>query len=199
MNASLPPSSIEDGLRFLPARARDASSGCNAARERHTFDSRVIDDAVGLIVRNQKIGIQTGGGTRLDQKFLEGNRALRHDTRVFHQYNVARHQVRTGDPGKLVVGKVPGLHTEDHADRAALHVAFAETRMQLHRRQEALGVLGIIGKDVRAEFNLAAASPIRLPISSVIVWANSSAFGMQNRRCLGHNDCPLGISLFRQV
>ena len=73
---------------------------------------------------------------------------MRHDAGVLHHQDVARHQMRTGDAGKLVVGKVPGLDAEDHADRAALHMGFADGRMELHRRQEALGVLGVVGEDV---------------------------------------------------
>jgi len=64
--------------------------------------------------------------------------------------------MRTGDTGKLVVGKVPGLHTEYHPDRAAFHVAFAETRMELDWRKKAVGILGVVGEDIGAELHLAA-------------------------------------------
>ena len=182
-------------LEVLSGSCRDASAGRDAAGQRHAFDSRVIDDAVRLIVRDQKVGVQTDGRARLDQKLLEGDRALRHDACVLHQHDVARHQMRTGDPGKLVVGKVPGLHAEDHADRAALHMAFAETRMQLHRRQEALGVLGVIGEDVRAELHLAAgfADPLahfeRHRVRELV------GLRMHDRCSFGDDDRSLGISL----
>ena len=148
MNASLPPSSIEDGLRFLPGPRRDAPAGRDAAGQRDAFDARVVDDAVGLIVRDQQIGIEAGGRPRLDPKFLEGDRALWDDASVFYQHDIARHQMRTGDPRQLVIGEIPGLDAEDHADRAALHVTFAEGRMKLHIGEKSLGVLGVIGEDV---------------------------------------------------
>ena len=144
------------GLEVLSGSRRDALARRDAAGQRHAFDARVVDDAVRLIVRDQQIGVEPDGRARLDPKLLEGDRALRHDARVLHQQDVARHQMRTGDAGELVVGKVPGLDAEDHADRAALHMAFAEAWMELHRRQEALGVLGVIGEDARAELDLAA-------------------------------------------
>ena len=133
MNASLPPSSIEEGLRFCPGPRRDAPAGRDAAGQRNALDARIVDDAVRLLVRDQQIGIQPGRRARVDPQLLEGDGALRHDAGVLHQQDVARHQMRTGDPRKLVIGKVPGLDAEDHADRAALHVGFAEGRMQLRR------------------------------------------------------------------
>ncbi len=72
-------------LEVLAGACRDASAGRDAAGQRHALDARVIDDVVRLIVRDQQIGIQTGGRARLDQKLLEGDRALRHDARVLHQ------------------------------------------------------------------------------------------------------------------
>ena len=74
----------------------------------------------------------------------------------FTSTTVAGHQMRTGDPGKLVIGKVPGLHAEDHADRAALHVAFAERRMEVFVGEEMLGILGVVGEDLGAELHLPA-------------------------------------------
>jgi hypothetical protein len=61
--------------------------------------------------------------------------------------------VRTRDPGELVVGEIPGFYAKDHADWAALHMALAESRMQLDVGKEALGVLGIVREDIRAELH----------------------------------------------
>ena len=133
-------------LEVLTGARRDAPAGRDAAGQRHALDARIIDQSVRLVVRNQKIGIEPGRRARVDPKLLEGDRALRHASGVLHQQHVAGHQVRTGDPGELVVGEVPGFDAEDHADRAALHVAFAESRMQLDVGQEALGVLGIVAR-----------------------------------------------------
>ncbi len=135
-------------LEVLAGPGRDAPAGRHAAGEGHTLYPRILDEVVGLLVRDQKIGVEAGGCAGVDPQLLEGDGALRHDACVLHQQDIAGHQVRTGDPGKLVVGEVPGLHAEDHADRAALHVSFAERRMELHRSQETLGVLGVVGEDV---------------------------------------------------
>ena len=141
-------------FQVLSGPRRDASASCDAAGQRHTFDTHIIDDTIRLIVRDQEIGIQSDGRTRVDPQLLEGDGALRHDASVLHQHDVACHQMRTGDPGKLVIGKIPRLHAEDHTNRAALHVAFAERRMKLYRRQEAFGVFGVIGENIRAELDL---------------------------------------------
>ena len=67
----------------------------------------------------------------------------------YHQY-IARHQMRPRDTRQLIVRKVPWLDTEDDADRAALHMAFAQRRMQLFIRKEALCILGVIGENIRS-------------------------------------------------
>ena len=131
MNASLPPSSIEDTLRFFPARAAMLRPAATLPVSATPLMRGSSTTRFGLLVRDQKIGVQADRRARLDQELLEGDRALRHDAGVLHHQDVARHQVGTGDPGQLVVGEVPGLDAEDHADRAALHVGFADGRIEL--------------------------------------------------------------------
>ena len=72
---------------------------------------------------------------------------------MFHHQDVARHQMRPGDARELIVGKVPGLDAKDHADRAALHVSFAEGGLEFDVGEETLGVLRIIGQNVGAELH----------------------------------------------
>ena len=110
-------------MRFLPGARRDASAGRDAAGQRDALDTGIIDNLVGLVMRDQQIGIEADRRARLDQKLFEGDRALRHDAGVLHQQDVTRHQVRTGDPRKLIIGEVPRFDAEDHADRAALHMS----------------------------------------------------------------------------
>ena len=100
-----------------------------------------------LIVRDQQVGVEADWRAGFDQQLFEGDRALRHDACVLHHQGVARHQMRAGDSRQLVVGEVPGLDAEDDTDRAAFHVGFADGRVQLHRCEEALGVLGVVGED----------------------------------------------------
>ena len=108
-----------------------------------------------MIVRNQEIGVKPGRRARVRPKLFEGNRALRHASGVLDQQHVAGHQVRTRDAGELVVGKIPGFHAEDHTDWTALHMTLAESRMQLDIGKEALGILGVVAKDIRAELHFA--------------------------------------------
>ena len=127
-----------------------------AAGQRDPLNSSVVDDEGCLIVRDQQISVQTGRRTRLGPQLLEGDRALGDIWGVLHHQDVARHQVRTGDTRQLVVRKVPWLDTEDHADRAALHVRLPDGRMKFYRCKEALGVLGIVGENASAELHLSA-------------------------------------------
>ena len=103
--------------------------------------------------------------------------------------------MRTGDARELVVGKVPGLDAEDHADRAALHMGFAEGRMELHGRQEALGVLGVVGEDLRAELHFAAR--LADPLAHLQRHGVREFVGLvvHERGGLGDDDRPLGIAL----
>ncbi len=112
-------------LEILPGAGCHALAGLDAAGQGHAFDARVIDHTIGLRMRDQKVGVKTGGRAGFDPELLEGNRALRHDAGVLDHQHVARHQVRPRDAGQLVVRKIPRLDTEDHADRAAFHVRLA--------------------------------------------------------------------------
>ena len=48
-------------LEVLSGPCRDAPAGRDAAGQRHALDARIIDDGVGLIVRDQQIGIEPAG------------------------------------------------------------------------------------------------------------------------------------------
>ena len=67
--------------------------------------------------------------------------------------------------------------------------------MQFHRRQEALGILGVIGKDVRAELHLAAGFIDALAHFERHRVRELVGLRMHDRRCLGHDDRALGIGL----
>ena len=79
IKASLPPSSIERWLEILAGPRRDALAGCDAAGQRYAFDARIVDDVIGLIMRDQKIGVQADWRSGFDPKLLEGDRALRNE------------------------------------------------------------------------------------------------------------------------
>ena len=68
--------------------------------------------------------------------------------------------------------------------------------MQFHRRQEALGIFGVIGKDVRAELNLAAGFIDALAHFKRHRVRELVGLRMHDRRYLGHDDRALGIRFF---
>jgi hypothetical protein len=107
-------------------------------------------------VRDQQVGIQTLGRTRIDPQLLEGDRALRNTARMLDHQHVARHEVRTGDSRQLIIREIPGFHTEDDPDGAALHVRLADGRVQLHGREKLLRMLRVVGEDLGTEFHFTA-------------------------------------------
>jgi hypothetical protein len=143
-------------LQVLAGAGRDRATGSDAARERHALDARIVDHKVGLIVGDQQVGVGAFRGAGVVQQLLEGDRALRYATGVLDDQHVAGHQLRARHARQLVVREVPRLHAEQHAERAALHVRMADLGIELRRRQELLGVLRVVGQDVRAELHFAA-------------------------------------------
>jgi hypothetical protein len=107
-------------------------------------------------MRDQQVGVGADWRTRLQPQLLKGDGALRNAPRVLHHHDIARHQVGRGKARELVVGKVPGLDAEEHAERAAFDLGFARTRLEVLGCEEALGVLGVVVDDVRAERHFAA-------------------------------------------
>jgi hypothetical protein len=142
-------------LQVLARTRGDAAARGDAAGQGHALDPWVVDHAVGLLMRDQQIGIKPGGRAGILPQLLECDRALRDAACVFDHQHVAGHQMRSSDTGELIVGEVPRLDAENHADRAALHMCIADAGMELLRLQEAFGVLCVIGEDVGAEFHFA--------------------------------------------
>src|ERR1035441_6332543 len=143
------------------ARARLSSSGGNqssrfdAARQRDALDPGIVDHLSDLVMRDQQVGVRTHRSTRFKPQLLKSDGALRNTPCVLHHDDIARHQVGRGKTRELVVGKVPRLDAEQHAERATFDLSFARTRLEVLWCEEALGVLGIVVEDVRAEHHLA--------------------------------------------
>src|ERR1700722_11750228 len=143
-------------LQVLSRSPSNALAGFHAACQCHTFDPRVVDHAVHLIVRDQQVGISAECRTCLHPQLLKRDGALRNAACMFHHNDITRHQVGRGKARKLVVGKVPRLDAEEHAERAAFDFCFARTRLEVLWCEEAFGVFGIVVDDVRAEHHFAA-------------------------------------------
>ena len=77
-------------LEVLSGPSRDAAAGRDAAGQRHALDARVVDDAVGLIVRDQQVGVEADGRAGVDPELLEGDGALRNASGVLHQQRCCR-------------------------------------------------------------------------------------------------------------
>ena len=69
---------------------------------------------------------------------------------MFHHDDIAGHHVRRRKARKLVVGKIPGLDAEKHANGAAFNYCFAGARVQGFSWRGNVGVLSIIVDDVGA-------------------------------------------------
>ena len=54
-------------LQVLPRPGSNGAAGRDAAGQRHTFDARVVDDAVGLLVRDQQVGVGAHRRVRVEQ------------------------------------------------------------------------------------------------------------------------------------
>ena len=144
------------GFKVLPGPRRDLGTCRCRSGQRHALDAPIVDNGVGLIVGDQQIGIKARRGPGLGPQRLECHGALRHVAGMFDQQNIARHQMRTGHAGQLVIGKVPRLDRKDDPDRAAFHMRLAVGRMQRNRGQKAFGVLGVVGQNGSAERHFAA-------------------------------------------
>ena len=143
-------------FKVMSGPRRNFGTRCCRSGQRHALDAPIVDDRVRLIVRDRQVGIKARRGPGLGPQRLECHSALRHVAGVFDHQNVARHQMRTGHAGQLVIRKVPRLHRENYPDRAAFHMRLALGRMQGNRSQEAFGVLGVVGEDRRAESHFSA-------------------------------------------
>ncbi len=161
-----------------------------------SLDARVVDYPIGLLMRDEEIGIESLWRARIGPELFKCDAALRHTTGVLHHQGIARHQVRACNAGQLVIGKVPWLDAEDHAYGAGLHMGFAKCWIELYRRKKTLGILRVIGKDVCAEVHFSARFVNQFP------HLKSGEFGKlihicPHQLCGSSNDlCTLGIRSF---
>src|SRR5271157_5499261 len=82
------------------------------------------------MMRDQKVGVGARWRTSLQPKFLESDGALWNARRVLHHNDIASHQIGGGKAGELVVGKVPRLDAEEHAEGDTFDLSFARARLE---------------------------------------------------------------------
>ena len=180
-------------LEVLSCPGGNAPARRDTAGQRYSFDSRIIDDLVRLLMRDQQIRIQSDRRTRINPELLKGDGALRYAARVLHHDDVARHHVRTGDSRQLIERKVPGLDAEDHADRAALHVGCSDCRMKLFRSQEAFAIFSVVGENVRTEIHFTTSFVDQLAHLQRCQMRELVNLGVHKFGRLCHDHCPLCI------
>src|ERR1017187_974737 len=142
-------------LEVFSSSGGNQSSRFDAARQRDALDPGIVDHLSDLVMRDQQVGVRAHRRPRFQPQLLKSDGTLRNTPCVLHHDDIARHQVGRGKTRELVVGKVPGLDAEQHAERATFDLSFARARLEVLWCEEALGVLGIVVEDVRAEHHLA--------------------------------------------
>lgn len=119
--------------------------------------ARIVDDGLDLLARGVEVLEGALRQARVEHQFLEGVRALRHVGGVLEQQGIASGQLRSQDAGDLVVGEIPRLDRQDHAQRLVhqQRVAFGRIgHRQFLRCQQGFGVLHVVLKDARGQLDL---------------------------------------------
>src|ERR1017187_10859457 len=142
-------------LKVLSGSGGNQLSRFDAARQRDALDPGIVDHLSDLVMRDQQVGVHAHRRTRFKPQLLKSDGALRHTPCVLHHDDIALHQVGRGKTRELVVGEVPRLNAEQHAERATFDLGFARTRLEAFGCEEALGVPGIVVEDVRTERHFA--------------------------------------------
>ncbi len=144
---------------------------------------------------DEEVGVETGRRAGVEEELLEGDGALRHDAGMLDHQRIAGHQVRTGDAGELIIGEIPRLDAEDHADRARFHVRFTDRRVEFDGRQKTLGVLGIVGENPGAELDFGAGFADTLAHFQGHGVGERVGLFVQQLGGLGDDGAPFGIGL----
>jgi len=147
-------------------------------------------------MRDQEVRVRAHRRARVNQQLLESNRTLRHAACVLDNQHVTRHQLRPCDACKLIIRKVPRLHTEQHAEWARFHMGFADLRVELRRRQERFGMPRVVVENVGAEIGFSAC--LVNPLAHFERRQSGEFVNVcaQQRGCLGNNRGALRIAGF---
>jgi hypothetical protein len=78
---------------------------------------------------------------------------------MLHQQRIARHQIRSRDTRQLIVGEVPRLDAEEHAQRFILDKGLTLIYLQFLRCQEPLRIVGIVVQNIGAQFDFSLGLP----------------------------------------
>ncbi len=154
--ASEPPSSSTTFLRCCPASAATAvpARSLPVTETPRTRGSAMMSATCSL--RREEVHVRIGRHPGVVEELLHRERRLGALRRVLEQDRVARHQVRAGEPGHLVVGVVPRHDPEQRADgRLADDRAAAGARRDRLVGQQRGPLVGVVAVDVDDELDLA--------------------------------------------
>ena len=157
MNGSEPPSSRTTFLRFRPATSATAAP----ARSEPVTDTPCTRGSAmsvrDLVVGGVDVRVRAGREARLVVDPLDRRRRLRALGRMLQQDRVADDEVRTGEPGHLVVRVVPRHDPEQDADGAPADECRSLAVRQRDRLvgEEARGLRRVVLVDRGAEVHLA--------------------------------------------
>ncbi len=76
---------------------------------------------------------------------------------MFNDNRVTGGQVRSQNAHQLIVREVPRLNRHQHADGMMLNPGVAQIGVVFHRRKEGAGIVGVVARNARTEFDFAAA------------------------------------------
>ena len=119
-----------------------------AARQRDTANPEIVDQGANLFDTAKQVRVDALWRTGLFKQSGEGQRTLRHRRRMFEHHDVARDKLRAGHSGKLVIGEIPGLDRNQHADQLDDHDRTWCFRQGL-RLQIFFGAIGVVLEDRR--------------------------------------------------
>src|ERR1700730_10857168 len=108
-----------------------------------------------LFIGDEDVGVRPLRSTSFEEQLLERQRALRNVRRMLHDQRVAEHEIGAGDACELIVGEVPRLDAEEHAQRRVFDYGFAARHLQLFGGQKRLCVVRVVLQNVGAQVDLA--------------------------------------------
>lgn len=117
----------------------------------------VVENELDLGPRGIEILERAAGQTGLGHQLLEGRRRLRDIRGMLEEQRVAGRQLRRQDACDLIIWEIPRLDGQQNAKRLTDENGLAFGRIQnrqLFRRQQRLGVAGVIFEDLCRQFDL---------------------------------------------
>src|SRR5258705_13622837 len=95
--------------------------------------------------------------SRIGEELLKRKRALRDRRCMLDEENIAGHQLGRGKSRELIVGIVPGLNADQHAERGVFKARVPDFRFDDPWRKERLRIVCIVLKNGGTKLDLTTA------------------------------------------